>query len=137
MGKTFPVSDHLRKAIETRQAVANLEELDTAENAAEARAGTKRALEVYAPVIDGGYVIGALEIYADASRIEASIAGKKHVIWLATFAVFALLWGLLVLLVRSASSTLRRQTISFASARKTSWPPTPSSRRARSRRSRA
>ena len=110
MGKTFPVSDHLREAIETRQAVANLEELDTAENAAEARKGTKRALEVYAPVIDGGYVIGALEIYADASRIEASIAGKKHVIWLATFVVFALLWGLLVLLVRTASSTLRRQT---------------------------
>ena len=91
-------------------AVAHIEELDTEENAAEARTGTNRALEVYAPVIDGGYVIGALEIYADASRIESSIAGKKHVIWLATFAVFALLWGLLVLLVRGASSTLRRQT---------------------------
>jgi putative nucleotidyltransferase with HDIG domain len=110
MGRTFPVSDHLREVIETRRAVANLEELDSAENAAEARAGTHRALEVYAPVIDGGYVIGALEIYADASRIEGSIAHKKHVIWLATFAVFALLWGLLVLLVRTASTTLRRQT---------------------------
>ena len=65
---------------------------------------------MYAPIIDGGYVIGALEIYADASRIEASIAGKKHAIWLATFVVFALLWALLVLLVRTASSTLRRQT---------------------------
>ena len=110
MGKAFPVSDHLREAIETRKAVANLEELDSAEHAAEAGTSNAKALEVYAPVIDGGYVIGALEIYADASRIEASIAGKKHVIWLATFVVFALLWGLLVLLVRTASSTLRRQT---------------------------
>ncbi len=111
MGKNVSRSrDHLEEAIETRKAVADIEELDSAENAAEARTSTTKALEVYAPVIDGGYVIGALEIYADASRIEASIAGKKHVIWLATFAVFALLWGLLVLLVRTASSTLRRQT---------------------------
>jgi putative nucleotidyltransferase with HDIG domain len=110
IGKTFPVSDNLQAAIETRLPVGHLEDLDSAENAAEARAGTHRALEVYAPIIDGGYVIGALEIYADASGIEASIAHKKHVIWLATFVVFALLWGLLVLLVRTASSTLRRQT---------------------------
>jgi putative nucleotidyltransferase with HDIG domain len=110
IGRKFPVSDHLRQVIETRRAVASVEELDSAENEADARGGIHRALEVYAPVIDGGYVIGALEIYADSSRIEASIAHKKHVIWLATFAVFALLWGLLVLLVRGASSTLRRQT---------------------------
>jgi putative nucleotidyltransferase with HDIG domain len=110
VGKKFPVSDHLREVMETRKAVANIEELDSAENAAEARTGVHRALEVYAPVIDGGYAIGALEIYADSSRIESSISHKKHVIWLATFAIFALLWGLLVLLVRGASSTLRRQT---------------------------
>ncbi|HMI99145.1 MAG TPA: HD-GYP domain-containing protein [Gaiellaceae bacterium] len=110
IGRTFPVSDHLREVIQTRTAVANIEELDSAENAAEASGGVHRALEVYAPVIDGGYAIGALEIYADSSRIESSIAYKKHVIWLATFGVFALLWGLLVLLVRGASTTLRRQT---------------------------
>ena len=96
--------------IQTRTAVANIETLDSAENAAEASGGVHRALEVYAPVIDGGYAIGALEIYADSSRIEASIAHKKHVIWLTTFAVFGLVWALLVLLVRGASSTLRRQT---------------------------
>ena len=110
MGKKFPISHHLEEALETREAVAEIEELNNAEDAAEARTGVERALEVYAPVIDGGYVIGVYEIYADSSRIEASIAQKKHMIWLATFAVFALLWGLLVLLVRGASSTLKGQT---------------------------
>jgi putative nucleotidyltransferase with HDIG domain len=110
MGQIFPVSHHLGEVIETGTAVADIEELDAAENAAESSKGVHHALEVYAPVIDGGYVIGAFEIYADSSRVEASIAQKKHVIWLATFAVFALLWALLVLLVRGASSMLKRQT---------------------------
>jgi putative nucleotidyltransferase with HDIG domain len=110
MGKKFPLSHHLGHVLQTRKAEANIETLNAAENAAEFRSGIHRALEVYAPVFDGGYVIGAFEIYADSSRVEASIAQKKHVIWLATFAVFALLWGLLVLLVRGASSMLRRQT---------------------------
>jgi putative nucleotidyltransferase with HDIG domain len=111
IGRKFPVSDHLSEVVETRKADAEIEELDTAENAAEGRkSGSDRALEVYAPVIDGGYVIGAFEIYADASPIEASIAAKKRQIWLATFIVFGLLWGLLVFLVRGASGLLRRQT---------------------------
>ncbi|MEP6909963.1 MAG: HD-GYP domain-containing protein [Actinomycetota bacterium] len=110
IGKGFGVSAHLREVLETSKSEANVETLDARENAAEARTGIDRALEVYAPVVDGGYVIGAFEIYADSSRIEASIAQKKHVIWLATIAVFALLWALLVLLVRGASMTLLRQT---------------------------
>jgi putative nucleotidyltransferase with HDIG domain len=111
MGTKFPVSDHLNKVLETGSAEAQIDELDAAENAAESRNGSiHHALEVYAPVIDGGYVIGAFEIYADASKVEASIAQTKRLIWIATFAVFALLWALLGLLVRGASFTLKRQT---------------------------
>ena len=111
IGRKFPVSDHLSEVVETRKADAEIEKLDTAENSAEGRkAGSDHALEVYAPVVDGYYAIGAFEIYADAAPIEASIAAKKHQIWLATFIIFGLLWGLLVLLVRSASGLLRRQT---------------------------
>ena len=111
IGRTFPVSDHLSEVVETRKADAQIEKLNSTESAAEARrAGSDHALEVYAPVIDGYYVIGAFEIYADAGPIEASITAKKHQIWLATFVIFALLWGLLVLLVRGASGLLRRQT---------------------------
>ena len=110
IGKRFPLSHALGKVFESRKATANIEDLNAAENAAEFHSGIHRAFEVYAPVFDGGYVVGAYEIYADSSRVEASIAQKKHVIWLTTFAVFALLWGLLVLLVRGASTMLRRQT---------------------------
>jgi len=111
IGRKFPVSDHLSEVVETRKADAEIEKLDRAENAAEGRkAGSDHALEVYAPVVDGYYVIGAFEIYADAAPIEASITAKKHQIWLATFVIFGMLWGLLVLLVRGASGLLRRQT---------------------------
>ena len=68
-------------------------------------------LEVYAPLFSAeGEVVGAYEIYADASPLEASIAGRKQEIWIAIASVFLLLWVLLVVLARSASSTLRRQT---------------------------
>jgi putative nucleotidyltransferase with HDIG domain len=110
IGKKFPLSSHLGEVVKTRKAAANIEVLSAEENAAETRSGIHRALEVYAPIVDGGYVIGAYEIYADPSRVEASIGQKKQLIWLATFAVFALLWALLVLLVRGASSVLRGQT---------------------------
>jgi putative nucleotidyltransferase with HDIG domain len=49
-------------------------------------------------------------VYADSSPLDAAIIDRKHEIWIGTAAVFFLLWGLLVILARSASSTLRRQT---------------------------
>jgi putative nucleotidyltransferase with HDIG domain len=68
-------------------------------------------IEVYAPLFAGQHeVIGAYEIYADAGPLEASIAGRKRAIWIASSALFALLWVLLMLLARNASGMLRRQT---------------------------
>jgi putative nucleotidyltransferase with HDIG domain len=61
-------------------------------------------------VISGGEVIGAYEVYADASRLEESIAARKGVIWVVIASVFAALWLLLLLLARGASMTMRRQT---------------------------
>ena len=110
IGKRFPLSHHLGEVLRTRTADAEIEELDSKENVADSRNGVDKALEVYAPVTDGGYVIGAFEVYADSSPIEASITAKKREIWIATFVIFALLWALLVLLVRGASKILRGQT---------------------------
>jgi putative nucleotidyltransferase with HDIG domain len=110
IGKQFQMSDHLTEVIEHGHSQADIEEPDSAETAAEAQLGHDHLLEVYAPVIDGGYTIGAFEIYADPSRVEAAINAKKHVIWLATFGVFFIVWALLVLLVRGASNMLRGQT---------------------------
>jgi putative nucleotidyltransferase with HDIG domain len=117
IGKRFPLSHHLRETIETGQAEGELEELTEAENtdhAAESALGVDRAFEVYAPLkARDGEVVGAYEIYANSARLESSIADGRHRMWLATGAVFLVLWLALVLLVRGASVRMRRQTIAL------------------------
>jgi putative nucleotidyltransferase with HDIG domain len=111
IGRRFEPGRELAEVFETGQAEAGLEDLHDAEDVAESRLGREHVIEVYAPVITGDRdVIGAYEIYADASRVEASIAHRKRLIWLATICVFAALWALLAFLARGASATLRRQT---------------------------
>ncbi|HYM63795.1 MAG TPA: HD domain-containing phosphohydrolase [Gaiellaceae bacterium] len=109
IGRRFPVTGDLREVIEHGRPEASFE-TQGVEDASEADLGIKHVIEVYAPVLAAGEVVGAYEVYADATPLEASIAGRKHVIWLMTGGVFLALWGLLVLLVRRASDTLRRQT---------------------------
>jgi putative nucleotidyltransferase with HDIG domain len=111
IGRRFPLGEDLRGVLATGEAEANLEDLADAEDQAEAKLAGENVLEVYAPLIAGdGEVIGAYEVYADASPLEASIANRKREIWIAIGGVFLLLWVLLLALARSASSTLRRQT---------------------------
>jgi putative nucleotidyltransferase with HDIG domain len=111
IGKQFPVADDLRGVFRTGEPAAHLEDLTDSEDAVEAKLPVHEVLEVYAPVFsDSKQVIGAYEVYADSSPLEVAITARKHEIWIATVAVFFLLWGLLVVLARSASSTLRRQT---------------------------
>jgi putative nucleotidyltransferase with HDIG domain len=111
IGRRFPLGEDLRGVLATGEAEANLEDLADAEDQAEAKLAGENVLEVYAPLIAGdGEVIGAYEVYADASPLEASIANRKREIWIAIGGVFLLLWVLLLVLARSASSTLRRQT---------------------------
>lgn len=111
IGRRFPLSEDLRAVIESGEPEAHLEDLGEAEDEIEAQVAVDDVLEVYAPLFSAkGDVIGAYEIYADASSLDASTAGRKHEIWLAIASVFLLLWILLLILARSASSTLRRQT---------------------------
>jgi len=111
IGKRFPLGDGLREVLRTGEAKASFEDLKDAEDAVEAKLPVHDVLEVYAPVYSGDReLIGAYEIYADASPLAASIESRKHEIWIATGAVFLLLWLLLLALARSASRTLRRQT---------------------------
>jgi len=110
IGKTFPLGTGLAQVMRTGKPRAGLEDLKDIENKVEKNLGVPHVLEVYAPVSSHGRVIGAFEIYANPSRLETSIAQRKHTIWMATFAVFAILWALLVLLVRGASGMLRRRT---------------------------
>jgi HD-GYP domain-containing protein (c-di-GMP phosphodiesterase class II) len=112
IGRRYAVEgSHLAEVLESGKAEAELESLGHEEDEVESKLGVDHVLEVYAPILGrGDRVIGAYEIYADSSSVEASIAEHKRVIWMATAAVFAALWALLVLLVRGASRTLRRQT---------------------------
>jgi putative nucleotidyltransferase with HDIG domain len=112
IGRRFPADHHLERALEG-ETEAELEDLDTeGEHAGERRAGLKRALEVYAPLRsdDGGTVIGAVEIYADSSELESTIASRAHELWLVIAILFVTLCALLGLLARGASRRLRRQT---------------------------
>jgi putative nucleotidyltransferase with HDIG domain len=112
IGRRYPFEgSHLAEVLETGEAEAELESLGHEEDAVESKLGIAHVLEVYAPIFGrGDRVIGAYEIYADSSPVEASISEHKRVIWMATFLVFGAIWALLVLLVRGASRTLRRQT---------------------------
>ena len=111
IGKRFPLGDDLREVLETGEPEGGLEDLGDAEDAVESKLRVDSVLEVYAPVFsDSDRVIGAYEVYADASPVEASIAARRRELGIAIGAVFLLLWALLVVLARSASSTLRRQT---------------------------
>ena len=117
IGRRFPLGNDLKDVFETGEAEAGLEDLADAEDAVESKLPVADVLEVYAPVFSGSdEVIGAYEIYADATPLETSIAGRKHELWIAIGAVFVLLWILLLFLARSASSILRRQTTICVSA---------------------
>jgi putative nucleotidyltransferase with HDIG domain len=110
IGKRFSDNHHLEEVVETGKAEAEFEKLGGEEDATEARLGAGPVVEVYAPIRAGRRVVGAYEIYASAATIERSVAKGKRVIWIATFAVLAVVWALLLALVRGASTTLTRQT---------------------------
>jgi hypothetical protein len=111
IGKRFPLENDLGEVVETGEPEGGLEDLGNAEDAVESKLRVESVLEVYAPVFsDSDKVIGAYEVYADATPLEESIADRRRELWIAIGGVFLLLWALLVVLARSAASTLRRQT---------------------------
>jgi putative nucleotidyltransferase with HDIG domain len=111
IGHKFPLGADLVEALETREATAEFSTLAEDEDAVEASLLSGDVIEVYAPLFAGQHeVVGAYEVYADASPLEASIAERKRTIWVANAALFAFLWVLLMLLARNASGMLRRQT---------------------------
>jgi putative nucleotidyltransferase with HDIG domain len=115
IGKRFKLDDELGEAIEGNRSVASLGKPGAGEDALEGTLGFDKLLEVYAPVssANGSRAIGAYEIYGDPRPMEAFLAGRKHVVWLVVGLVFLALYAALALLVRTASMTLRRQTVAL------------------------
>jgi putative nucleotidyltransferase with HDIG domain len=112
IGRRFEVDGDLAEALRDRRAAGSIDDLSADEDRMERSLGFDHMLEVYAPVLgaDRKTALGAYEIYADPAGLEHSLASRRHLIWLAVALVFIALWGALALLVRGASSTLRRQT---------------------------
>jgi hypothetical protein len=108
----FPLDDELGEALHGNEPVAAL--VGTGADGEDAfernELGYKQLFEVYAPIDDGkGRAIGAYEIYANPQALSRLIGSRRTMLWLAVGGVFLALWGLLALLVRGASRTLRRQ----------------------------
>ncbi len=112
IGKRFELDGDLAQAIRERRAVGHVGQLSTAEDRVERALGFDHLLEVYTPLFadSGGSVLGAYEIYADPKGLEHTLASRRHLIWATVAAVLLALWAVLALLVRGASTTLRRQT---------------------------
>jgi putative nucleotidyltransferase with HDIG domain len=111
IGKRYEISDELKDVLDGGQGQAAFADLGKEEDEAEAGLGVKNVVEAYVPirVSATGKPIGAYEIYADASKLTASIADRRRLIWAATGGVFLALWLASVVLVRGASRMLRRQ----------------------------
>ncbi len=115
IGRRFELDHELGEAIEGNRSVAELGRPGEGEDALESTLGFDQLLEVYAPLSseDGRRAIGAYEIYADPRPMEAFLAERKHVVWGVVALVFLALYAALALLVRTASRTLRRQTVAL------------------------
>jgi putative nucleotidyltransferase with HDIG domain len=111
VGKRFEEEGNLEKALHG-QAAGSIGQLTEDENKVERSLGFDHLLQVYAPIRrgDAHNIVGAYEIYADPKGLESTLASRRHVLWVAVALIFFALWAALALLVRGASSTLRRQT---------------------------
>jgi putative nucleotidyltransferase with HDIG domain len=111
IGKRFEEEGDLEKALHGSPA-GSIGSLDEDENKVERALGFDHLLQVYAPIRrdNARNILGAYEIYANPKHLEATLASRRHVLWAAVALVFFALWAALALLVRGASSTLRRQT---------------------------
>ena len=115
IGHRFALDGQLGQAMRTNRAVSGIVGTggDNAdENAVERHLGFAQLFQVYAPLhgTNGSRAIGAYEVYADPAAVQALIGSRVHRIWFIVGLVFLALYFALTLLVRGASSTLRRQT---------------------------
>jgi diguanylate cyclase (GGDEF)-like protein len=108
IGRTFPVSDELRRALSGTTA-SEVSDLRAAENAGDRRFG--QLLEVYTPLrfTADGPVLGAFELYLPYRPIAAAIGHDATRLSLVLLAGLVLLYLAIFRIVVSASRRLRRQ----------------------------
>ena len=100
-------SPELRKAIETGAPSADI---------VDPRGPPPPVVKVWAPLhTSSGRVVGAAEVALDDSVVNQIIDDTRRTIWLAVGVVFGVLWLVLALLVRGASTRLQAQNEDLAS----------------------
>lgn len=98
-------SPALREAIETGTPSAHV--LDPIEGSA--------VVKVWAPLHSArGHVVGAAEVSLDDSAVNQILDDARRTVWFAVGIVFGVLWLVLALLVRGASTRLRAQNDDLA-----------------------
>lgn len=73
--------------------------------------GANVVLEVYSPVIAGGQVIGAVELYESDAALEQSVATTRRTVWLWTGGAGILLYLLLFLIFFQSHMRYRKATL--------------------------
>ena len=108
VGRTFPVSDELREALDGETA-SEISDLEKEENAADRSFG--QLLEVYTPLRFGAErrPAGAFELYLPYRPIAAAIAADTQRLYLVLVGGLVLLYVVLFRIVAGASTRLRRQ----------------------------
>ncbi len=109
VGKRFPVVDDLAGAL-GGEIETHMSDLSEDENFFE-RAAYDHLLETYAPIRadQTGEVIGAVEFYQDPADLEGEIDDSQRTGWFIVGGSTAVMYLLLVGMVRGASSTISRQ----------------------------
>ena len=109
IGKRFPVEDDLAGAL-GGEIETHVSDLSEDENFFE-RAAYDHLLETYAPVRadETGEIIGAVEFYQDPADLDAEIGSSQRTGWFIVGGSTAVMYLLLVGMVRGASSTISRQ----------------------------
>jgi len=109
VGRLFPIGTGLRKAL-AGEMHTSLSNLGSEENLYE-RERWGRLLETYAPVRarGSGDIIGVSEFYQDPSDLESEISSSQRKGWFIVGGATAVMYLLLVGMVRGASSTISRQ----------------------------
>lgn len=109
VGKRFPLSDDLRRAL-VGEVSASFENLSDVEDRRELALGVP-LLEIYSPIREvwSGEIIGAAEFYEVATPLEADLASARQNSWLAVALIFSSIGALLYLIVLGGSRTIDRQ----------------------------
>jgi len=113
IGRRFELDGTLARAIRENRAIDSVVSTDAdAENAVERELGFSHLFEVYTPLENATRTraIGAYEIYGNPAALDHLIGSRVRMLWFVVGGVFLALYAALMLLVRGASRTLRRQT---------------------------